>query len=490
MIDRRGVLRTGLAGALACALPSGVAQAITAPTGKPNFVVYMTDDQDSRQPLEWMPLTKAKIVDRGINFTETIVPFSVCEAARATFHSGQVPHNHGILGVNPPKGGYTVWMEQEASALPVWLQQAGYRTFFAGKYMNGYGTQPDRTHVPPGWDEFHAINDPQAPYRYYGPTLCDKAMGETEGTLNKYHDAYITDVLFEKANAFIQQAVADGAPFYVLICTLAPHGGAEDPGSPTPRKDHLGLFDHRSMRKLPDFDEADMSDKPVEMSSLPRLGDAGYDRMNYIWRRRNESLLAVDEGVGMIEDALVELGVSAATLSVLFSDNGYMLGEHRWESKVKIYEESQRIPLFMRGPHIPTTGQVLTDMVNTTDIVATIVDLSKCTPDRVIDGRTLAPLFSGIKRKWRTAQLYENGATQAVKTANFVYAETNGKYGLEVELYYLGDDPYEMRSIDVTDHHEYAKVQFGLAKLLNRLRGAKGNELWTQEEFGPPPLEG
>ena len=48
----------------------------------------------------------------------------------------------------------------EHRTLGVWLQAAGYRTAFVGKYLNGYGLGNDPEHVPPGWSEWHALLEP------------------------------------------------------------------------------------------------------------------------------------------------------------------------------------------------------------------------------------------------------------------------------------------------------------------------------------------
>ena len=72
------------------------------------------------------------------------------------------------------------------------------------------------------------------------------------------------------------------------------------------------------------------------------------------YRCELESLLSVDEGVEEVVDALGAQGELDDTLVIYTSDNGFFHGEHRIPSgKLRVYEESMRVPLVIRGPGIP-----------------------------------------------------------------------------------------------------------------------------------------
>ena len=75
-----------------------------------------------------------------------------------------------------------------------------------------------------------------------------------------------------------------------------------------------------------------------------------------------------------VVDALEANGELDNTLIIYTSDNGFFHGEHRIPSgKQRIYEESIRVPLQMRGPGIPP-GVTVNDLAINADLAPTIVD--------------------------------------------------------------------------------------------------------------------
>ena len=67
-----------------------------------------------------------------------------------------------------------------------------------------------------------------------------------------------------------------------------------------------------------------------------------------------ESLLAVDDSVGVIMKELQRDKVRRNTYVFYLSDNGFMRGEHRIRGDKRfLYEESARVPFIARGPGIP-----------------------------------------------------------------------------------------------------------------------------------------
>ena len=184
---------------------------------RPNVVVIMTDDQDFRS-MPVMPKTRRLIGRAGVTFDRNFVNYPLCCPSRATFLTGQYAHNHGVLDNGPPKGGIAR-LDQDAT-LPVWLNAAGYRTAFIGKYLNGYGKNRnggDRF-VPPGWSDWHAAtaHGKKSPYDY--------DLNEN-GELVRYGSEpgdYKTDVMADKAVEFIGGGSGE-RPFFLWVATSAPH---------------------------------------------------------------------------------------------------------------------------------------------------------------------------------------------------------------------------------------------------------------------------
>ena len=193
-----------LVGAL-CLWPEGDGgvgpQAARAASGRANVVVLMTDDQTVGD-LRGMARTRALIARRGVSFRRSYVSYPVCCPSRATYLSGQYPHNHGVLGLYPPTGGYGRF--DKRNSLPVWLARAGYHSAHIGKFLNGYGSDSPAD-VPPGWSEWYGAVDPTT-YRMWGFTLNENGSRRTYGS-PFFEDPrlYQTDVYHRKAVDFIER---------------------------------------------------------------------------------------------------------------------------------------------------------------------------------------------------------------------------------------------------------------------------------------------
>src|SRR5262249_20326553 len=138
----------------------------------------------------------------------------------------------------------------------------------------------------------------------------------------------------------------------------APH--TEGAGFPKPAPRHAGAFAGIAPWRPASWDEPDISDKPPWFADLPRAADIipggilSYRGLADATRLYQlESLLAVDEGIDAIVQALEATGQTDDTVVVFTSDNGYLWGEHRiFAVKDYPYEESLRIPLVVKFPRL------------------------------------------------------------------------------------------------------------------------------------------
>jgi N-acetylglucosamine-6-sulfatase len=213
---------------------------------KPNLIVILIDDQDGTGSISHMPNVLSLLASQGVTFTNSFVNNSLCAPSRASLLTGLATHNHGV---RTNETGWFRFKPLEGNTLPIWLQAAGYRTAFLGKYVNRYGEiEPSKpswiqalarccawsfasdvtprvevdpsTWVPPGWDLWFAFSRRQP---YYGFTVNEN------GKLAK-PDAYSTDVLRDRAVRFIQEESQTTAPFFMLIAPKAVH----EPWTPAP----------------------------------------------------------------------------------------------------------------------------------------------------------------------------------------------------------------------------------------------------------------
>lgn len=439
------------------------------------------------------------LASRGTSFANSFVSYALCCPSRATFLTGQYAHNHGVLSNTRPLGGYGKL--DHANTLPVWLQSAGYHTAHIGKYLNGYGyvdtnpadTVPACKEIPQGWNEWYG-GVGGSTYRYHDYVVNENGNLMAFGTpavlpptcpQSIQPRIYQTDLYVQKAIEFIERrAVSDDAkPFFLSLSFLAPHSdNVSYLGGPEPAPRHAGLFDETPLPESPSFNEAGMADKPSFVRARPELSPKNIQLITHRFRKRMESLLAVDEGVESMIAALASNGLLDNTVVLFTSDNGWMQGEHRIvQGKAFFYEEAIRVPLIISGPGVPR-NQVITELVSNVDWAPTILETAQADAGLMMDGRSMMPLVTGDPTSWRSTILLETilevGGKkkilgQGVRSADHVYSVYSTR---EEELYDLQNDPYELESQH--DDPDFANIRADL-RLLRALFGrCAGDSCW------------
>jgi arylsulfatase A-like enzyme len=455
---------------------------------RPNIVLIVTDDQ-SLHDLTYMPLTRRLIAAEGVTFSG-ISPHPLCCPARAEILTGQFAQNNGVRANAGPYGGFA--RLDPSSTVATWLDAAGYQTAFMGKFLNGY----EKNSVPldplPGWDDWDATVDGVYDYTDFGV--------DHDGVLQTYTDTYQTDFYTNVALQKITKFSRSEAPFFIWQSYMAPHGACAPQNETTCWKPPVPAERHQSeFGKLPlwdatnpSFNEADMSDKPLWMHSLRLLkGErlAGRVQLN---RDRVRAEQAVDEGVAKIVARLEATDELDNTLIMFTSDNGYMIGEHRWTGKLLPYEQSLRVPLLIRGPGIPE-GVRVNEVATTVDIAPTIAAAAHALPTITVDGHDLARVARGASPSWRTL-LIQGGPrnlAEADGTGWFFRGVRTNRYTFvsygntdEWELYDRELDPDEMAN--VVDSPRYGRVRKEMYRRLVKLSRCAGDHSCNRN-FGPDP---
>ena len=479
------------------------------PVQRPNVVVIMTDDQ-TVDDLAAMPATRRAFVGRGVTFPNSIASYPVCCPSRATFFTGRYAHNHGVMGLYRPTGGYSRF--NDSDALPVWLHAAGYHTAHIGKYLNGYGTDRPAI-VPPGWSEWYGAVDPTT-YRMWNYTLNENGRQVTYGAPGEENPAYYqTDLYREKALDVIRRRSNAGSPFFLSLAFLAPHHEEVSIRSRTgvtvrAAQRHRGRFASLALPPGPAFNERDRSDKPKFMRRFPLLDGTAIGRITAEFRARRESLLAVDEAVAAIVRELSARGVLDSTYVLFTSDNGFLLGEHAVPSgKMLPYDPSARVPLLIRGPGVKRRAASLEPVANV-DLAPTILELAgaKRIGGAPIDGRSLMKFARNPRLRTDRPLLLETGGLRAtslepeedtgampvrtirtyraVRTDRWLYVLYRSG---ERELYDLLEDPFQLRS----RHNDprYAATRRVLRAELERLATCRGRVCRLASEPVPDPFD-
>lgn len=404
------------------------------PTGpgdlRPNVVVVLTDDQ-RRDTLPYMPRVQQLLVDKGVSYSNAMVPTSLCCPSRATILTGLYAHTlrtygNGDVG-GPARGGWPRFQKSgaEERTMAVALRDAGYRTGLVGKYLNFFGDYAGYDYTPPGWDVFSTFMSRHG--RFYNYRLND-GMWHGRAPAN-----YSTDVFAAKATDFIRSTPSD-KPLFLFFAPYGPHA----PYKPAER--HLGTMEGL----LADYEARTLRQKrrtmPRWMRERPSATRADVAETRV---RQVESLLAVDEAVSAIHGALADTGRARNTLYLFLSDNGYFWGEHRIIGKDAPYQDATDIPMVARWDgHIPA-GVTDDRIVLNVDVARTVMaatgaamrtdGLDMFGPDRrggfpleAMEGYHDRPAYCGYRTKHR---MYVRWATG------------------EQELFDYRLDPHERRNL-------------------------------------------
>jgi arylsulfatase A-like enzyme len=447
---------------------------------RPNLLVILIDDlRFDECGITGHPYLKTPHIDRigreGAVFTNVFHTTPLCSPNRACILTGQYASRHGIID--------NVNRDQASHRLPNYhlaLQALGYETAHVGKWHMGNDASPR-----PGYDSWVSFPGQGK--------LVDPDLWE-DGSLRPAR-GYMTDLLNERAVAFVRRPRR--RPFALFLAHKAVHpdivqrqDGRMDAswigGYVLPER-HRDLYagcvypPRPSVRPLEEVAASKPALRglfaeratPASRDILAKM-DAGTPEEI---RKRAAMMASVDEGVGMLLDALEASGQLDDTCIVFLGDNGFFFGEHGLTVERRFaYEEGIRTPFLVRYPARVRAGRTVDRMVIALDIAPTMIELAGGRPGDHVQGRSFLPLLDGAGAPWRRSFLveyYSEGAWpwlvgmgyRAVRTERHKYIRWT-HHDL-AELYDLARDPYEMTNL--ADDPAHADVRAALHEELRRL---------------------
>ena len=352
-------LRSLLPLTLSVLLALSAVAATAAPTGKPNIVFVITDDQGYGDlGFTGNPVGKTPHIDRLAAESSQLKDYHVaptCSPTRAALLTG---HWTNRTGVWHTVNGRSMLRENEITVGQL-LKAHGYATGLFGKWHLGdnYPYRPqDR-----GFTEVY----------YHG----GGGVGQTPDLWdNSYFDGsyfhngrivaakgFCTDVFFAEAHRFIREQAAAKKPFFAYIALNAPHSPFHAP------KKYTDLYPQQT----------------------PEL--AAFFGM----------ITNIDDNVGTTRALLRELGIADNTLFIFTTDNGTATGEKIFNAgmrgkKGSEYEGGHRVPLLAHWPAAGWTKPHVSDTLShAVDLVPTLLDVTGApTPAGLkFDGRSIRPLL-------------------------------------------------------------------------------------------------
>ena len=241
--------------------------------------------------------------------------------------------------------------------------------------------------MPPGWSEWAGIGNGD---RYYDYNLLVKPL-DGPAQVVRYGSApsdYATDVISRHGRRFIADAVRDGVPFLLELSAFAPHY----PYTPGPRD--VDKFPGAQAPRGPLFNAPQLEGAPGWLAK-GRLGPLQIDELDSVFRRRAQSVQAVDRMIGAVRAQLRRLGVAENTYIVFSSDNGFHTGQRRLRpGKQTYWDHDVRVPLVVIGPGVPAAASV-THLAANVDLRPTFQELAGVPIGARVEGRSLAGMMLG-----------------------------------------------------------------------------------------------
>jgi arylsulfatase A-like enzyme len=433
---------------LMAGLPAAAAQR----SDKPNVLFILVDDYGIQDVgIEGSTFYETPHIDAlargGMRFTRGYAACQVCSPSRASILLGKYPARHGItdwIGAGVGEGfakqrhtkllvpDYVRNLPAADTTLAEALKQAGYATFFAGKWhLGSKGSWPENHGFDinrGGWDVGSPLGGYFSPWQ--NPNLPSGPPGES-----------LTQRLASETMAFIEQH--QDKPFLAYLSFYAVHG-------PIQTTKPLWSKYRDKASKLP---------PPAERFKIDRTLPVRQVQDNPIYAGLIENM---DTAVGRVLKRLDELGLTDNTVICFTGDNGGVTSGDSFSSsqlpyrggKGRQWEGGLRVPFYIKAPGVTKPGSTCGTPVIHNDFYPTILQLVglPLAPQQHLDGASLVPLLKGGELAPRPLFWhYPHYGNQGGEPSSIIqkgdwklihYWEDNRH-----ELYYLPDDIGEQRDL-------------------------------------------
>jgi arylsulfatase A-like enzyme len=471
---------------------------------RPNILFVFTDDHAAHAISAYgSKINRTPNIDRlareGMLFRNCFCTNSICAPSRAVILTGKHSHVNGVVD-------NVVRFDGSQPHIGKLLGEAGYQTAMLGKWH----LKSD----PTGFDYWEVLPGQGV---YYNPVFLTR-KGKVK------HTGYVTDIITDKALAWLEKGRDRSKPFLLMYQHKAPHRSWE----PGPK--HLNLYrdvkipepdtlfdDHAGLASPARKQEMTVAHHltPRDLKLVPpgnltpeqrKAWDAAYGPPNEAFQKAKltgkelvrwhyqryikdylRCVASVDDNLGRVLAYLDESGLAKNTVVIYSSDQGFYLGDRGWYDKRWMYEESLRMPLIVRWPGTVKPGSENTDLVQNLDFAETFLDVAGVKAPDDMQGRSLIPLLKGATPKdWRKSIYYHYFEYPGPHSVQRHYGVRTARYKLihyyqagEWELFDLKKGPGEHKSVYAEPG--YADVVKELKEELTRLR-----KLYRADTFKEP----
>lgn len=410
----------------------------------PNVLFIAIDDlNDWVGCLDGHPQAQTPCMDRlaarGTLFANAHVQAPLCNPSRASLLTGLRPSSTGIYALRP--GIRDVEMLKDWVALPQYFHNHGYFTASFGKVFHD-GSIPKKLQGNEFdvWGPAPGMPTPDKKFVQTPATMKAMDWGVFPADDRKQPDWKTADNVIEQ----LKQRPKD-KPFFLAAGFRLPHVPC------FASEKWFDLFPSEDQIMLPPVLENDRDDVPFFSWYLywklpePRLS---WMKEANEWRSLVRAYLAstsfMDSQIGRVLDALEASGEADRTVVVLWSDNGYHLGEKAITGKNTLWDRSTRVPLIFAGPGVVRSARC-TQPVELLDIYPTLLELCGLPAKPDVEGHSLVPQLkdAATPRPWPAITTHNMG-NHAVRSEHWRYIRYAD--GSE-ELYDYRTDPNEWTNL-------------------------------------------
>lgn len=383
-----------------------------------------------------------RLAARSVVFERAYAPAPLCNPSRTAVIFGLAPWTTGIASNHERASGAPAL--ESARSLFDRFHRAGWETALAGKVFH---EMPDESSLARTWDHVEGAGGDYGPFPTTRRIPADIATDDHVRGCYDFEewsgpDSDFPDVVnVDRAITHLRRPTE--RPLFLALGLVRPH---------CPWTAPKRFFDRYPLGSVPSFatGDADLDDLPpagrrhaIGVTSDAKIREVGVGPT--LVRAYLASLSFMDWNLGRLLDALDDGPRAAETIVVLWSDQGFDLGEKRHWGKNALWETTTRVPLLISVPG-KTRGERTTMPVSLLDLHPTLLELAGLpSPAQTLDGESLRRLLDDPRATWdRAVVTSQRNKSFAVRDRRWRYIRyKNG----DEELYDHDSDPAERRNL-------------------------------------------
>lgn len=472
-ITRRGFIKGAAITSAASVLNSASVHADSTTTipinrpSNPKNILIITADQMAKRAVAGYgnDFVKTPAIDslirRGTKFENTYCAFPLCAPSRASFWTGKLPHQTGVIANSSPN--IPISMETLGKV----FSQAGYECTHFGK-QHDYGSL----------EGFKCIKQVQSEL---------EATDAFPVNYDSREDVYCLEQSVQYLESYRGEK-----PFLMAVEFNNPHNICGWVG-----KFEGAHGEIEGIGDLPDtLDNFEINDLATRSQSVQyACCTHNRTRQSTQWNELNfrqylkayyHYVQLADNCIEKVLSTLKKKGIEDETLVVFFSDHGDSMGAHRLVTKMNwFYDETTNVPFVFSASDLPRQHS-LNQLTSLCDLMPTLCDYVGIETPEHLYGKSLLPLIRGEKvNNWRkevVSEWHTNRSTtiqpaRMMRTEKYkyiVYRENEDE-----ELYDLESDSGEMNNLSRNIH--YSDILETMRQQFKRYVAEQVDPFFTQE---------